>query len=243
MYHIGRCGSSVLGNLLHQHPAIRWDREIYFHRWTRSNRRLERWDSESFLRRSMWAAGRRYYGFEIKFLDSQHLLTLQLSLAEYIAELARVGVTHHVILERRNTLRVMLSSAAGTRNKRHHAATDAPAGPPERVRLDVARWKFWKHTAPKPLVDCLADVSAAYAELRRRLTDQNVLELSFEDDIAAESPHAAYSRTCAFLELSPAPAEIHTRRLHPEPLSALIENFDEVADALRGTPYEWMLAD
>ena len=29
MFHPGRCGSTVLGNLLNQHPSIEWDGEIY----------------------------------------------------------------------------------------------------------------------------------------------------------------------------------------------------------------------
>lgn len=32
-------------------------------------------------------------------------------------------------------------------------------------------------------------------------------------------------------------------KINPEPLSAIIENYDEVAVALQGTPFEWMAAD
>jgi hypothetical protein len=243
LFHIGRCGSSVLGEMLDRHPAIKWDREIYFHRWTQGNQRFERWDSESFLRRRMWAAGRRWYGFEMKYLAQQNLAIVGLTLDDYLAEIERAGVTHHVVLRRRNALRRMISAVAGVRSGRRHADAGEPDSGPERIDLDVDALRLWKHADPIPLVACLDQIEQATAELRARLADRRVLELTFEDDIAAEGPERAYRRVCAHLGVEPMPVAPHTRRLHAHSVEELLLNYDDVAAALRGTPHEWMLTD
>ena len=242
MYHVGRCGSSVLGGLLDQHPGIRWDREIYFHRYVASDRTFAPWDSETFLRRRMWSSGRRFYGYEIKFLAGQHLKIVGRPLAEYVAEAARAGVTHHVVLERRNGLRRMISQVRGVRSETRHVRVGE--APPETgaVQLPVDRIRFWRFEPFKTLVDCLDEIADGYAELRRELEGQTVLDLTFEDDVAAD-PQAAFGRVCDFLGLPRVDAEVHTRRLHAKPVSELVANYDEVEAALRGTRHEWMLDD
>jgi hypothetical protein len=243
LFHIGRCGSSVLGNLLDQHPAIRWDREIYFHWWTRSDKRFQRWDSETFLRRNMWAAGRRWYGFEMKFLAAQHLAIVGLPLAEYVAEIERAGVTRHVVLERRNALRRMISQKKGRSSKQRHARVGEERESIPAVTLDVESTRIWKGGPAQPLLACIDEITETYAELLRLLGGREVLQLTFEEDIAAEGPHRAYERMCAFLGLEPVSTVVHTQRLHAQPVRELVENFDQVAAALRGTPHEWMLDD
>mgnify|MGYP001272592245 CR=1 FL=1 len=241
MFHTGRCGSSVLGGLLDQHPRVRWDREIYFHRWTAGDRTFAPWDSRGFLRRRMWAAGRRWYGYEMKFLAAQHLAIVGRTLPEYVAEARAAGVTHFLVLERRNALRRLVSEYAGRVTKTRHAAADAAATGPTRVTLDVERAYVWRGRPPGPLVAHLDEYAAAHRELLALLRDDRHLHLTFEDDVAAAGPEAAYARVCAFLGIAPAPARPHTRRLAPQPLSELVANFDEVARALAATPHAWML--
>ena len=90
MFHIGRSGSIVLGDMLNQHPRVVWDREIY------APRRLG-WEEETamkpgdltvdpakLLRRRMALAGKRYYGFEAKFF---HLELAGVGLSDYIEQL------------------------------------------------------------------------------------------------------------------------------------------------------------
>ena len=72
------------------------------------------------------------------------------------------------------------------------------------------------------------------------LAGEDVLELSYEDDIA-EDPRAAYARVCTWLGLEVVPAEPDLRRTNPRALREVISNWDEVANGLAGTPYAWML--
>ena len=242
MFHIGRCGSSVLGEMLDQHPAVKWDREIYYHRWVQERGAdTGGWDSETFLRRRMWCAGSRWYGYEIKFLAQQHLAIVGRPLGEYVDQIARAGVTHNIVLRRRNVLRRLISAVAGARSGRRHARPDEPDVGTERVRLRVDALRIWNERPGRPLLTCLDDVERSYAELATALAGQRVLHLTFEDDIEAQGPERAYRRVCEFLALSPQPVSPHTRRLHAKRIEDLLENYDEVAAALRGTPHEWML--
>ena len=69
MFHMGRCGSTVLAKMLEQHPRIFWDGEIYERVSPRLYHRL---GPRGFLRFKQMRAGRRFYGFEVKLLKQQH---------------------------------------------------------------------------------------------------------------------------------------------------------------------------
>ena len=113
MFHVGRCGSTVLGDLLDQHPLVKWDREIYFRRFARNRFELKPFDSRKYLRHQMVVAGSRFYGFEVKFLENQHLAIVGAGLSDYVQQLRDVGVMHYVILERKNYLRMLISWVVG----------------------------------------------------------------------------------------------------------------------------------
>ena len=120
MLHVGRCGSTVLGNLLDQHPKVRWDGEIYFNEWWLNNLQFKSFDNRKFLKRRMWVSGRKYYGFELKFLPNQQLAIIQADLPEVISQFRDAGVTRFLILDRRNYLRMFMSWVVGRKKKQHH---------------------------------------------------------------------------------------------------------------------------
>jgi len=78
MFHSGRSGSRVIGDLLDQHPRIYWDREVY-HPVTRG--RALGAEPMRFLSKRMRRAGECYYGCEIKPV---HIHLLRLPLEEVI---------------------------------------------------------------------------------------------------------------------------------------------------------------
>ena len=88
----------------------------------------------------------------------------------------------------------------------------------------------------------LSSDPAQIADARRLLTGREILDLTYEDDIA-DDPHRAYRRICDFLGVTPEPVEVRYGRTTPFPLSGVIENFDEVKAALASTEFEWMLAE
>lgn len=77
-----------------------------------------------------------------------------------------------------------------------------------------------------------------YDEARAQFVDH--LGLTYEDDIEND-PRVAYTKVCRFIGVEPEDPDVTLRRTSPEPLHTLIENFDEVEAALKGTEHEWML--
>ncbi|NEQ34055.1 MAG: hypothetical protein F6K04_24205 [Leptolyngbya sp. SIO4C5] len=77
MLHYGRCGSTVLGDLLGQHPDIFWDSEVFERLYTQQLWE-SRWLKEplSLLRLRVglaWLTRRQCYGFETKCHPAYHL--------------------------------------------------------------------------------------------------------------------------------------------------------------------------
>lgn len=114
MFHVERCGSTVLGNLLNQHPKICWDNEIVLKHYINQNCDLKPFDTKKFFRRQMLVAGRRFYGFEIKIHKKQQLAIWHKTHSELLEELIEIGINKFIILERKNYLRRMISQIVGS---------------------------------------------------------------------------------------------------------------------------------
>jgi 16S rRNA C1402 (ribose-2'-O) methylase RsmI len=92
---------------------------------------------------------------------------------------------------------------------------------------------------PGKLVNTMRYVTQQCDSARRLLVGRDVLDLTYEDDVA-EDPLRAYRRICDFLGVKNEPVEIRYGRTTPQKLTEIIENFDEVKAALAGTEFEWM---
>lgn len=239
MFHIGRCGSTVLGDMLNQHPSIDWDCEIYepngvlFHKY---GIRADTVDPVGFLRNRMAGASKPHYGFEIK---PYHARLVKLPMEKLINSLDALGFTHFVLLQRRNSLRKIVSSLAANTTKRWHV----PAGtvvPMTKLRLNVNQVCI--DCAEKPLLELLREYQADMRDIEQRLIGRSVLKLGYEDDIETD-PLKGYRKMCDFLGFSHVPAVIKLGRTTPFLLRDVLENHDEVAAALRGTEFEWMTDD
>jgi hypothetical protein len=241
MFHIGRSGSTVLGDLLGQHPAIFWDAEIYarlFYEWEQQGAVIGAngfaLDPVNFLQQRMIQAGERIYGFEIKFF---HLKVTHVALPSYVTALHGLGFSHYVLLQRRNTLRKLVSSVIGHQRARWHQPADRGTSL-IRISLDVNNVAIDRER--KPLLAYLQDYETNFKALAQLLHDRHVLHLSYEEDVSAD-PQIAYGCVCDFLGLERYPAIIRYGKTNPFPLRAMIANFDEVEGVLSGTPYAWML--
>lgn len=109
IWHIGRCGSTVLGTMLDQHPSIQWENEIFnpLLRAKREGRAVPAIDTALAE-----VAGRRTRPIqiaEVKFLADQHLSVFGCSLEEMIEVFLSRGYSRFVILNRVNYLSRMVS--------------------------------------------------------------------------------------------------------------------------------------
>jgi hypothetical protein len=243
MLHLGRTGSTVLGDLLNQHPKILWDSEIYYRFLigyaNHQGEALEAWRQEAFheLPKRVARSGARYYGFEVQFF---HMRYLNRSVPDYLDYLRTSGVTHYILLERRNHLRSLISYAVSEVTRRKFITQPSQKPALTKVHLDVNRITINGENCT--LIEYLDRYADNYQTARRLLADQKLLYLNYEDDIERDPSNAAL-KTFEFLKLPGWQLEVHYKKTTPYPVSQVIENFDEVQAALRDTPYAWMVSE
>lgn len=253
MFHAGRCGSTVLGEMLAAQGEVFWAGEI-FEGMTDRYRGLARhpeavdrilrrsmaepFSLRSLVRRDQYPRRYRVYGFETKYRSEQHLRAgwIGQELPAYLARLEALGFDRFIVLHRHHHLRKLVSGIAGFQSGVWHTQTGT--GRPVAVDLPVNDFRFgpWRGS----LVECLRDLDAQYAHLIATLAGRQVLHLNYEEHVSAD-PAVAYRAVCAFLGL-PAPlVGTRLKKTNPFPLHHSVRNWDEVVSALAGTEYAWML--
>lgn len=243
--HIGRCGSTALSRMLGRTPGVLNGREPLNPRHTRT---FERWllgissPGLEAMRREARLAGARQYVGSLTFgqLCGHDLLEA----GETLAALEERGVHRFVILERRNSLRVLVSFLIARETEDWHLTKGDGPRPPRQVRLKVGGEPYPEFAPQVPddapdLKRIFTSWSRWYQDLRREAPAAQVLDLSYEDDVLPDL-NATYRRTCAFLGVEAAPIQPDLRRTNPQPLSQLVTNLDEVREDLAGTPFAWM---
>jgi hypothetical protein len=244
MFHNGRCGSSVLAGMLGKHPRVQWDGEVFnapnalrttlqgWQRWPRS----QYYPAHPFrFLHGLAQAGRKeWYGFDVQFYQ---LPEIDRTLDVFVDRISRMGFTHFILLDRANYLRVLTSNLVAAKGSKYRL----PAGEkPERltIRINVG------HVYPEggTILEVFRKLDGTFRSLRPLLAGKPMLELNYENHIL-ESPQVAYRMACEFIGVEPRNPPVELARTTPWPLSQVIENWDEVVAALRGTPWEWMAAD
>ncbi len=240
-FHIGRSGSTLLGNLLNQHSDIFWDGEIYNTAWVNDGNKIIDRDWRQWTKKQFNLSGSRYYGFECKPLSGQHLAIVKYSLPRYIDMTLELGVTHFIVLKRKNFLRCFISDKIGAKTKIHELTKPSDAKRTT-LSLDPNKVSFW-FSEKMTLLEALTLIDNGYADLEELLKEKNTLVLHYEDDLAENNGALGYRKVCEHLELSSQPVANKNARVNPYPLKELLENFDQIHDHLKGTKYEWMLME
>ena len=244
MFHVGRSGSRVLADLLQQHPRIQCDGEILRgpYRLTPAiaageKQLREPRDPASVIRSRIPSAGfSRFYGFEMKFF---HLRFNDSTIERFVEDAVRLGVTHFVVLERRNTLRKVVSSLLARQRGRFHFR-EGESPPPATLSIDVERVDIDNEV--KPLIAFLESFARDFRVLRKELESRRSLWLTYEDNVERDPVQGAH-RVCDFLGLDRHHPSVDYVRTTPRALRTLISNYHELAEALGGTPFEWMLEE
>jgi hypothetical protein len=242
MFHIGRSGSTLLGDILGQDPKIFWDGEIYkqlIYKVKEDNKKVERYNANldpiKFLEDRMVLSGKkRFYGFEAKFF---HLRCFGCNLSTYINRLEDLGFNYFIVLERRNYLKKIVSSITASRTSRWHKPHNVKAEL-SAVVVDVDSVVI--DNDAKPLIEFLKEYHADFEELKKVLNSRSVLWLTYEDDIL-NSPNVAYERISNYLGVEPCQISIRFGKTNPFQLKDMISNYTDVERAVRGTQFEWML--
>lgn len=253
LFHAGRCGSTVLGELLAAQGEVFWAGEIFeamperYGALARApqavSRILRRSQREpcslrALVRPNDYPRRYRVYGFETKYRTEQHLRPdwIGLGLDEYLTLLDAQGFEHFVVLHRYNHLRKLVSGIVGARSGKWHTRSAVRDPVPVPLPVDDFRLGLWRGT----LIECLHDLDAQYTMLLTSLGNRRVLRLNYEEHVSVD-PAVAYRLLCDFAGIQPHPVVSRLQKTNPFPLERTVSNWREVVSALRGTPYEWML--
>lgn len=228
IWHTGRCGSTVLSSMLNQHPQIYCAEEVlemYSKAFERLRYKLGAWSgSKLFIRYAMLNNYAETFGFEMKVW---HLFRLGVSVSKAMHFIHNMGINKHIVLERNNYLRVIVSSTVAQQTSSWHIKSKH-ISPFMQVYVDA-----------NGLAYAIQKFSDFYNEIKV-LLGQNYLGLSYEKDIL-QNPKIAFNKAVNFLELDELEPSISLGLTNPYPLKETILNFDEISNRLRNTPHEWML--
>jgi len=253
MFHMSRCGSTVLGQMLAAQGEIFWAGEVFADMPSRYAKLMRLPDAvarilarsvaepeslRSLVRRSEYPLHYRVYGFETTYLREQHLRAgwIGLDLADYLRLLDAQEFDRFIVLHRHNHLRMLVSRAVAQTTGTWHSRTGTNGPVPVVLPVGELVWGDWRGS----LLERLRDQDAQRARLLRLLEGRRVLRLNYEEHISAD-PGVAYRAVCDFLGLPARPVAPRLKKINPFPLHQNVRNWDEVVGALSGTEYAWML--
>ncbi len=259
MIHEGRCGSTVLASLINQHPEIVHFNEVLTRGswispefvgsdWEKRRDALEIKlpDLPDYIRslastRSAFAkpAARRHIGFEIKMYQVMQLGCDLQTLTDSLT--AALGDVKFMYLTRRNILRRQVSNLRCIYKDVSHAKNLESVNY-DKVRIDSESMRDWSYDYTKrhtDLADFLETSHARQETVRQFAASRGELHLEYED--FEKNPLAGAEKVFDFLEVPRIDAKSPLLKTGDKPLSDLVENYDEVRNALQNTRWEPML--
>jgi len=149
-----------------------------------------------------------------------------------------LGFAYHIVLERRNYLRKVVSSAiAHETGAFHQGASEARTR--RQITLDVENIRIDRDE--KPLLEFLESYNSFFRSLRECLNGKRLLWITYEDDVFGD-PRVGYEKICSFIGVEPLEgAAVRYGKTNPYPLNEIVSNFSDLEYVLKGTAYEWML--
>ena len=240
-WHIGRCGSSVLGSLLAQHSQLFYSNEIYSYLMPRrrGNQVLPKIDQVLDASRAEVSA--QWHLIEIKHLADQNLgLYPKLQPSDWLELLMSRGYHHHLLMRRRNGLRRIVSHLRAARTGQY--VRSASSAQQDSVAVEINIHSIQHGFARRPLLDWLALYEHGHSQMLGLLQAQHLsyLELTYEDHIE-HGPKHGYHLVCDFLGIEAEDVTVDLCRINRGSLPELISNFDAVRDCLQPTRFAWML--
>ena len=248
-WHVGRCGSSVLGSLLAQHPSIAYSNEIYSRYMPRRRGSSYLPSIESVLEEAQQSSAEcTLHFFEVKHLPDQNLgLYPQLQLQDWLNLFFAHGYRHHLLMRRRNGLRRIVSHFRAAQSGQYVLGSSSAVAQSAPITIPLegivhgfgARtllgWLEEYERGHEAMQHCLSAMGKLHPEF-------SWLELVYEDQIEPD-PYIAYRDVCSFLDLPVIDVDLRYRKISPGRLAELIANLDEVRDCLLSTRFAWMLSE
>ena len=246
MLHIGRCGSTVLGNMLNEQSGMLWDGEalnwkIMDEKSWRDSADRKRFNRDTFrleIRRRFINAGRRRYGFELK---PEHVFWYGIEdPLETRAILEELGFGVFMTIGRTNVLRQLVSSIRGVQSGQWHLKAEEQRSARTRpVDCDPAGFRLDRTDPVKSLEEQLAE-RQRWMEWNREVAGDDALHLDFETHIMKD-PVVAYRMICEHIGVDAGDIRPALRRTNPDSVEKLLADPQAWRDRLQGTRFEWMM--
>lgn len=237
MFHIGRCGSTVLCNALNQNRLIQCEGEI-FNQYMPTKEQGELIPSIHQIIKSIRnKKSKQIQLVEVKFLPDQHLALFNIELRKLIAVFESYGFGRFIILERENYLRRMVSHCVALKTNIFHIS-DIEVAKLNMVHMNINSIKVG--VKERSLIEWMDIFTLNYQYLRESLADKLHLNLTYEIDIN-KNVLDSYCKVCNFLEVNHDPVTIRMNKTNPFSLDDIVKNYDEVCNTLKNTPYQWMI--
>lgn len=201
MFHIGRSGSSVLADMINQHPDMHWEGEIYETVTKAITQRLGyfnygspecRYDPLRVLEQRLTKYQNQPYGFEVKFNQLEHC---GLALGDYLKKIRQLGVDKMIVLRRENILRKIVSSLVAEETKVWHVGAGKEA-PKKKITINPETITVERKTGS--LISILDHYTKNLEELDTLLVGVDALSLSYEEDIEHD-PLKGYNKVAEYL--------------------------------------------
>lgn len=243
VFHIGRCGSTVLRGMLDATPGLVTDGEVFSVSFPPLRAQdpgltAHAFAAARFAQRQARMQPGGHYVFEVKFFSTLDPAKTGLDLVALVAMLQGLGVDGAVVLRRANSLRRLVSTLIAVQRGDYHLRPGQALALPQVKLLPKAvhLGAFFELRA------LLQQIDDEYQQLDGVLAGAGlpVCHIGYEADFQAD-PRVAYAKVCDFLEVAPARVDPPLQRINDRPLSEVIENYTQVSDHLVGTRFEWML--
>lgn len=231
----GRTGSRMLKGLLDSHTMVRCHGELFGENMSSlaapgsdAHRELQREraaDPAGFLeRRAFDPGGARAVGVKILY---RQLFGQWGGLLEALKRDRQVRVIH---LIRGNGIKRFMSEQAIRFTGVHEVPADCTPPAIDPIAVHVP-----------DLLASLAVIERESGAVRELFREHPLMEVTYEDLVG--QPDHALARVQEFLGVPVERLAVNVRKVLPDDLRAVIANLDEVIEALRGTPFEHMLAE
>lgn len=220
LVHIGRCGSTVLANMLQQVKGVQWEGE-HFQYPDRHSFNGEK-GFKDYVQNMSITIFAHTFGFELK---PYHLEAFSLNLSDLASFFSD---WHVVLLKRDNLLNKIVSSDISMAKRQWHVASG------------VNFSKSPVHLDTNPNSDKYLLHRFQWLESQINLMEQtfpNAPILVFEKDVLM-GPEEGFQKVMDFLDLKQPQVQPTLSRTNPESQKILISNYDEVCELLKGTKYE-----
>ncbi len=240
--HLGRSGSTVLGETIKQSKDIYFLSEI-LHEYTEREFIFPWvWWRKIFFFRILWKIKsekrrkkKKYCYIEIK-MEPEHIGTiLKMKPEQVIKFLIKIGFEKFIFLDRKNTLRIIVSNRIADQMGCWHVKSGENIEN-KKVSLPVSG----KIYAGLSLSELLPRYEIWREQISRSIKNSDILKLTYEDDLQ-EDPLIAVKKVCDYFDIYFSEEfTISLKRVNAKLLKDTIENFTEVEIFLQDTDFQWM---